>query len=60
MAIEIGAGKTIDTIRKTVQRFTNDTIPLIRVNPYDFETDKPNEMSIPLSAKDFFKRLVAL
>ena len=58
VALEIGAGKTIDTIRKAAQRFTNDTIPLIRVNPYDFEANKPNEISIPLSAKEFFEKLM--
>ncbi len=57
VAIEIGAGKTIDTIRKTARRFTNDTIPLIRINPYDFEIENPNEISVGNGAKEFFERL---
>jgi NAD-dependent SIR2 family protein deacetylase len=53
IALEIGAGKTISTIRKYAEGFVSDNYPLIRINPNDSETDKPNHISIPLSAREY-------
>jgi NAD-dependent SIR2 family protein deacetylase len=41
IAIEIGAGKTIQTIRKASENFAK-TYPLFRVNPHDFNTTATN------------------
>ena len=57
IAIEIGAGKTIRTIRKTAETFASNNYPLIRVNPYDFDIKKPNHISIQMNAKDFLMSL---
>ena len=53
ISIEIGAGKTIRTIRNAAESFASTTYPLIRVNPFDFETKKPNHISIKMNAKEF-------
>jgi NAD-dependent SIR2 family protein deacetylase len=53
VAIEIGAGKTIRTIRNAAESFASTTYPLIRVNPFDFETKKSNHFSIQMNAKEF-------
>jgi NAD-dependent SIR2 family protein deacetylase len=64
VALEIGAGKTLPTIRRFAERFAGDDYPLIRRNPFDSETEQPNHISIPLGAgeglrqvKDFMERL---
>ena len=57
IAIEIGAGKTIHTIRKAAASFASSDFPLIRINPFDSETEKDNHISIQMSAKDFLKLL---
>jgi NAD-dependent SIR2 family protein deacetylase len=53
VAIEIGAGKTIRTIRNAAESFASNNHPLIRVNPFDFEIKKSNHISIQMNAKDF-------
>lgn len=53
IAIEIGAGKTIRTIRNAAESFASDTFPLIRINPFDAETKIANHISVQMSAKDF-------
>lgn len=53
VAIEIGAGKTIRTIRNAAEAFASTAYPLIRVNPFDFETKKSNHISIQMNAKEF-------
>ena len=57
VALEIGAGKTIDTLRKNARTFTSDKIPLIRINPFDFEVQNSNQISIPICAVDFLRNL---
>lgn len=57
VAIEIGAGKTIRTIRNAAESFASIKFPLIRVNPFDAETKMPNHISVQMSAKDFLKLL---
>jgi NAD-dependent SIR2 family protein deacetylase len=52
VAIEIGAGKTISTIRRYAEEFTGEDHSLIRINLNDFETNKTNHISIPLGAKE--------
>lgn len=53
IAIEIGAGKTIRTIRNAAESFASPTYPLIRVNPFDFEIKKTNHISIQMNAREF-------
>ena len=57
IAIEIGAGKTIRTIRNTAETFASNNYPLIRVNPFDFDKKKPNHISIQMNAKEFLMSL---
>jgi NAD-dependent SIR2 family protein deacetylase len=57
VAMEIGAGKTISTIRRTAEKFAGDESPLIRINLNDFETDKTSQISIPLGAKESLLRI---
>ncbi len=51
LAIEIGVGKTIPTVRIASENFSNDTYPLIRINPHDSETVSGNQISLPFGAK---------
>ena len=53
IAIEIGAGKTIRTIRNAAESITLTDFPLIRVNPFDIETTSPNHVSVQMTAKEF-------
>jgi NAD-dependent SIR2 family protein deacetylase len=53
VAIEIGAGKTIRTIRNAAEMFASNKHPLIRINPFDFETKMSNHFSIKMNAKEF-------
>jgi len=57
VAIEIGAGKTINTVRKASEYFASDDIPLIRCNPNDSDTSRVNHISLPWSAKEFIEKL---
>jgi hypothetical protein len=57
IVIEIGAGKTIRTIRKAAELFASNTYPLIRVNPFDAETKMSNHISVQMSAKEFLMLL---
>ena len=57
IAIEIGAGKTIRTIRNTAETFASTHHPLIRVNPFDFDIKKSNQISIQINAKEFLMSL---
>lgn len=57
IALEIGAGKTIPTIRMYAEKFAGEQRPLIRINPYDFETDQPNQIPIPFGAKESLIRI---
>ena len=57
IAIEIGAGTTIRTIRKAAELFASNTFPLIRVNPFDAETKFYNHISVKMSAKEFLMLL---
>ncbi len=52
LAIEIGAGKTISTIRNAAENFVKDNYPLLRINSFDADASLSNHISIPLSAKD--------
>jgi NAD-dependent SIR2 family protein deacetylase len=52
VAIEIGAGKTINTIRKASESFSKE-YSMIRVNPHDHEVKQHNHISIQMNAKDF-------
>lgn len=60
IALEIGAGKTISTIRRYSEEFAGINYPLIRINPNDFETFKTNHFSIPIGAKDFLVQVKEL
>ena len=57
VAIEIGAGETIRTIRASSERFSGNNIPLIRVNPNDFEVNQEHHISISMEAKEFLVNL---
>ena len=50
LVIEIGAGKTIATIRLLAEKIAGDMNSLVRINSYDHEVSKPNFISIPKSA----------
>lgn len=52
VALEIGAGKTIPSIRKASETFAKEC-PLIRVNTMDYEIKAANHLSIQMGAKDF-------
>lgn len=60
IALEIGAGKTIPTIRKAAENFTKNKYPLIRVNPKDFDCNQNNHFPIPLKAETFLTQLTPL
>ena len=55
VAFEIGAGKTIDTLRKAARNFTGEDIPLIRINPNDFEVHSANQIGVAMGATEFFE-----
>jgi len=55
IALEIGAGKTIDTLRKAARNFIGEEIPLIRINPFDFEVESHKHCGIAMGAKEFFE-----
>jgi hypothetical protein len=57
VAIEIGAGETISTIRRSAEKFVGEFYPLIRINLNDFATHKTNHISIPLGARDSLIRI---
>ena len=57
LAIEFGAGKTINTIRKASENFAGDKFTLIRCNPNDFEVSKPNHIGVSVGAKEFFEMI---
>jgi NAD-dependent SIR2 family protein deacetylase len=57
IAIEIGAGKTIRTVRNAAESFGSNIFPLIRVNPFDFETKMSNHISVQMNAKEFLMSL---
>jgi NAD-dependent SIR2 family protein deacetylase len=52
LALEIGAGETIPTIRKYAERFAGTAFPLIRINPNDAKTESINHISVPSGAKE--------
>jgi NAD-dependent SIR2 family protein deacetylase len=52
VVLEIGAGKTIRTIRHAAEDLASEHV-LIRVNPDDYETKRANHLSIRMKAKDF-------
>ena len=54
VALEIGAGKTIDTLRKAARSFMGEDIPLIRINPNDYEVESDNQIGVAEGAKEFF------
>jgi hypothetical protein len=45
------------TTRKAATAFALNDFPLIRINPFDSETEKDNQISIQMSAKDFLLSL---
>lgn len=59
VVIEIGAGKAIPTVREFGESLD---VPLIRINPTDAETDRPDDVSIEMGALEAItaitKRLV--
>lgn len=57
VALEIGAGKTIPTIRRVAERFAGNMYPLVRINPFDFEIEESNHFALPLGAKECLARL---
>ena len=57
VALEIGAGKTLPTIRRFAERFAGDDYPLIRINPSDSETEHPGHISLPLGAIESLRQI---
>jgi len=57
VALEIGAGETLPTIRRYAERFAGVDYPLIRINPKDSNTSLPNHISIPLNAQESLLRI---
>lgn len=58
VALEIGAGLTIPTIRWYAERFAGDNYPLIRVNPDDSQSDQSNHYAIPIGAADYLRNII--
>ncbi len=56
VTIEIGAGTTIDTIRKAAEDFSKNNT-LLLINPFDAETTQSNQFSIVVNALEFFSRV---
>ncbi len=54
--VEIGAGKTINTIRKAAENLAKNNL-LIRINPFDIEVSHSNQISIQMGAADFLNHL---
>lgn len=57
IALEIGAGKTINTLRNASENLVKNIYPLIRVNPYDYEVFQSNHYSAPSRALEFLINL---
>ncbi len=57
VALEIGAGTVIRTIRAASERFVTDKYPLIRINLNDYEVNRNNHIGIQSGAKDFLTNL---
>lgn len=57
VAIEIGAGLTINTIRKASEAFTEGTFPLVRINTDDAEVKSKNHFPLAMTAKDAIKMI---
>lgn len=57
LALEIGAGESLPTIRRYAERFAGDNNYLIRVNPSDYETNQPNHISVPMRAVDYLNKV---
>lgn len=55
LIIEIGAGKTIATIRKQAESLAESKHTLIRVNPKDFEVTKPNYIGFEMGALEWIE-----
>lgn len=60
VAIEIGAGNTITSIRQASEKFVEDKYPLIRINPNDYKVKMPNHMVIELGAKSAIGEIYGL
>ena len=60
IAIEIGAGNTIATIRQASEKFVEDKYPLIRINPNDCLVKQPNHMGIDMGAKHAIEEISTL
>jgi len=60
IAIEIGAGNTIATIRQASEKFVQDKYPLIRINPYDCSVKLPKHLAIEMGAKSAMEEISKL
>ena len=59
VAIEIGAGETIRTIRNASENFCRTDFPLIRINPNDFDKND-SSLTIPLGAYNAISNIFEL
>lgn len=57
VALEIGAGETLPTIRRYAERFAGSNYPLIRINPNDSDTRQSNHISVPTGARECLIRI---
>jgi NAD-dependent SIR2 family protein deacetylase len=58
LALEIGAGETIPTIRKYAERFAGIDYPLIRINPNDSATSGTKHLSLACDAKHGLLKII--
>lgn len=57
LAIEIGAGTTISTIRKMSEKLVGETKTLFRVNPVDFRSTKTNHLEFGMGALEWISTI---
>lgn len=57
--VEIGAGKTVSTVRNLSERVTRDhSATLIRINPRDYSVPHERDISLPLGAAEAINAIV--
>ncbi len=57
LVFEIGAGTTVNTLRKESERLSKLDIPIIRINTSEFQVSQPNEISISASALEAIENI---
>ena len=58
--LEIGASRTVATVRNFTRRMQRRGCPLIRINLHEADIHNPNDIELALGAKDALKKIGAL